>query len=182
MNNPLVVNLFAGPGAGKSTLAAGLFYKIKMAGVNAELVTEYAKDKTWEESWTIFDNQIYIYGKQYHRQWRLTKNVDIIITDSPLLLSCHYANFANRKLQDAFLATVYESFNEFNNLNFFVGRVKPYNPKGRSQTLEESKEIDESLRGLLKHYNVDYHPIKGDSDGLYYMLETIKEKNPELFN
>lgn len=46
----LIVNLFGAPGAGKSTLAAYVFAKLKMAGVNAELVTEFAKDKTWENN------------------------------------------------------------------------------------------------------------------------------------
>lgn len=41
----LVVNMFGAPGAGKSTGAAYIFSKLKMAGVNAELVTEFAKDK-----------------------------------------------------------------------------------------------------------------------------------------
>ena len=56
----IIVNLFGAPGAGKSTGAAYIFSKIKMAGVNAELVTEFAKDKVWEESKEVFNNQIYI--------------------------------------------------------------------------------------------------------------------------
>ena len=35
----IVVNLYAGPGAGKSTLSAYTFAKLKMAGVNCELIT-----------------------------------------------------------------------------------------------------------------------------------------------
>ena len=46
-----IVNLFGAPGAGKSTGAAYIFSKLKLAGVNAELVTEFAKDKVWESSW-----------------------------------------------------------------------------------------------------------------------------------
>lgn len=42
----LVVNLFGGPGSGKSTGAAYVFARLKMLGYNAELVTEFAKDKT----------------------------------------------------------------------------------------------------------------------------------------
>lgn len=45
---PLVINLFGAPGAGKSTGAAIVFAELKKRGVNAELVTEFAKDKTWE--------------------------------------------------------------------------------------------------------------------------------------
>lgn len=48
--NCLVVNLFGVPGAGKSTGAAYIFSQLKMAGINAELITEFAKDKVWEEN------------------------------------------------------------------------------------------------------------------------------------
>ena len=44
-NNLIVINLCGSPGAGKSTGAAYVFSQLKMAGVNAELVTEFAKDK-----------------------------------------------------------------------------------------------------------------------------------------
>lgn len=57
MSNTLVVNLFGVPGAGKSTGAAYIFSCIKMAGVNAELITEYAKDKVWERNDEAFRNQ-----------------------------------------------------------------------------------------------------------------------------
>lgn len=41
----LVVNLFGTPVAGKSTGAAYIFSELKMRGINAELVTGFAKDK-----------------------------------------------------------------------------------------------------------------------------------------
>lgn len=53
---PIVVNLFGQPGAGKSTLAAYTFAKLKMMNVNCELVTEFAKDKTWEKNFTVLSN------------------------------------------------------------------------------------------------------------------------------
>lgn len=56
MRKPIVVSLYAGPGAGKSTLAAYTFSKLKMLGVNCELVTEFAKDKVWEKNNTALDN------------------------------------------------------------------------------------------------------------------------------
>lgn len=63
----LVVNLFGGPGSGKSTCAAGVFTLLKLSGVNAELVTEYAKDLTWEKRHVTLANQHYIFGKQLQR-------------------------------------------------------------------------------------------------------------------
>lgn len=39
-----VVNLFAGPGSGKSTTAAGIFYILKSEyNINCEYVSEYAR-------------------------------------------------------------------------------------------------------------------------------------------
>lgn len=64
MSGALIVNLFDVPGSGKSTGAAYLFYKLKSAGVNAELVTEFAKDKVWEDSEIVFENQAYLFGRQ----------------------------------------------------------------------------------------------------------------------
>ena len=63
----IVVNLFAGPGSGKSTTCAGVFSKLKLAGVNCEMALEYAKDKVWENSLDVLDDQIYVFGKQLHR-------------------------------------------------------------------------------------------------------------------
>ena len=60
----IVVNLFGALGAGKSTGAARIFSNLKMAGINAELVTEFAKDKVWEENKAVFNDQLYIFGKQ----------------------------------------------------------------------------------------------------------------------
>ena len=45
MKDTLIMNLYGGPGSGKSTGAAYIFSMLKMVGVDAEYVTEFAKDK-----------------------------------------------------------------------------------------------------------------------------------------
>ena len=125
----LVVNLFGAPGAGKSTGAAYIFSKLKMAGINAELVTEFAKDKVWEGSQAVFENQAYIFGKQYFRISRLQNKVDVVITDSPILLSSFYNR--DEVLGKELDALVTKVFNTYDSYNVFINRVKPYNPIGR---------------------------------------------------
>jgi hypothetical protein len=165
----LVVNLYGGPGVGKSTIAAGTFFRLKQAGINAELVTEFAKDKVWEESYRTLDNQIYIFGKQYHRIYRLLNKVEVVITDSPILLSLCY----NREnMLPSFRQLVFEIYRSLNTLDIFLVRQTPYNPIGRMQTEEEAKEIDRYLHNLLSGYNIKHKNIYVNKDALK-KIETL---------
>lgn len=153
----LVVNLFAGPGAGKSTLAAAVFTQLKTDGVNCEMALEFAKEKTWEESFKILKNQIYVFGKQHHTLFRLLDKVDVIITDSPLLLSLYYGQTQSQCFKDLVL----HEHRRLESLNYFVHRCKPYNSSGRSQTKEEAEAIDTILLKMLTDYGVEYTPVPG---------------------
>ncbi len=127
MGKTLVVNLFGGPGCGKSTLCALVFGELKMMGINCEMATEYVKDIVWEESYKKMENQIYIFGKQHSRVNRLLGKVDVIITDSPLINSIVYDINKNPYLKDLVL---YE-FNNLNTLNFYVRRKFDYRIRTR---------------------------------------------------
>ena len=148
----LVVNLYGAPGAGKSTGAAYIFSQLKMRGINAELVTEFTKDKVWEESKAVFQNQAYIFGKQYFRISRVQGKVDVVITDSPILLSPFYAN--DPVLGEEFDHLVTKVAKSFDSMNVFINRVKPYNPSGRFQTEAESDELSNVMRAFLGKHNV----------------------------
>jgi guanylate kinase len=166
----LVVNLFAPPGSGKSTTAAGIFYLLKIKGLNCELVSEYAKDKTWEESFNVLNNQLYLLGKQHHRLFRLLNKVDVIITDSPLFMQQIYTK---DNVLDDFIK--YE-FSKFNNLNFYINRVKPYNPKGRNQTENESDVLGGEIIRILQNDNIEYTTFDGDENCAGNIVKIILEK------
>jgi hypothetical protein len=157
----IVVNFFAGPGAGKSTTAAGVFSLLKLHGVNCEYVPEFAKDLTWENRYKTLENQIYIFAKQQHRLWRLIGEVDVVITDAPLIQGLVYVgeNLALTQL-------VMEQFGEFDNINFFLDRSKEYNPKGRSQTENEAIELDNKIIHALIVNDIPFMDINGDKDAI----------------
>ena len=154
MKKPIVVNLFAGPGAGKSTAAAYIFSQLKMRGVNCELITEFAKDKTWEKNYSALRCQEYVFGKQSYKMDRCRDQVDVIITDSPLPLGIFYNQ--NPVLGRHYESLVMDVFNTYDNLNFFINRKKPYNPVGRNQTEEEAKEIDERIKTFCQQHDISY--------------------------
>src|SRR5439155_22000906 len=131
----LNVNFYAGPGAGKSTLAAGLFAELKSRGVNCELVTEYAKDKVWEESFGVFRDQLYVFAKQAHKIRRVLGKVSVAISDSPLLLSMYYAKGESVFFKDLVL----DEHRGLRSLNYYVLRTKRYEPSGRTQTESQAE-------------------------------------------
>ena len=153
--NTQIINLFGGPGTGKSTIAALVFGELKKKGYEIELVTEYAKDKVWEESYKTLENQIYVFGKQLHRIWRVKNKVNFIITDSPILLSIIYDKEKNDNLK----RLVLDVHNNFNNINILIKRDTIYNPNGRFQNEIEAKLIDKQIINLLKNNSIDFHEI-----------------------
>lgn len=154
-----VINIFGSPCSGKSTIASSIFSLLKLHGVNTELVTEYAKDIAWEERKSMFENQYYIWGKQYNKMWRLKGKVDIIVTDSPLPISLvHSLDFP-----ECFHKTIIKSFNEFENINYLiVGNNVPYRKEGRKETEEEAIKLRELIRLKLHKYKIVYEEIQNN--------------------
>lgn len=157
----LVVNLFAGPGAGKSTTAAGVFFELKSRGVNCELAAEYAKDLCWEERHKTFQDQIYIFGKQYHRIHRLLGQVQCVITDSPILLTPVYDGEKRASLE----TLVVEEHKKMWTYNAFLKRKKVFNPKGRNHSLNESQALDCLIADMLYKHGIAYETFEGTPEG-----------------
>ena len=162
-----VINLFGGPGCGKSTIAAELFATLKKQGYEVELVTEYAKDKVWEESYKTLENQIYVFSKQLHRMWRLKDKVQFIITDSPLLLSIIYDKDKNEDLKNL----VITKFNSFDNINVVINRSTVYNQNGRYQNEEQANEIDKEIKELLVSHDISFQ-----SEDINNVIEAIMKE------
>lgn len=173
------INLLGEPGAGKSTLAAGLYYYMKKKFFSVELVTEYAKDLTYEGVTSSNMDQIDVFNEQKNRIKRLEGKVDYIITDSPLSLSAFYAS-QNPKSK-LLTPVILDVAREFSNLNFFVNRNHPYDVNGRSQTEEEALLMKGSLRDFLDKNGISFTDIRASDElptwmfhGLFVTKELMK--------
>jgi len=175
--NTLVINIFGGPSISKSTTAAGVFSLLKLHGIECELALEYAKDLIWEERHKTIKDQQYLFGKQYHRLWRLVNNVDVIVTDCPLLLSVVYGKRYDVVVK-SFADNVIDAINSFNNFNVVLDRIKPFNENGRNVTEEQAKEIDKDIVNALKQYKMDYINIPGNFEGINTIVHNILRNDP----
>lgn len=161
-----VINLFAGPGAGKSTTAAQVFAELKNRGANAELALEYAKDLTWEG--IPIRNQVLVLGKQLQRLMRIDGKVDIAVTDSPLALQIAY----NGHVQSLDKVAL-DVFHEFDNVNYYVVRKKPYQMVGRNQTEAQAREFDAAVLDILLSNKIPFDYVDGSPEGARQIVERM---------
>ena len=168
----LIVNLFGGPGVGKSTTAAGGFALLKLHDVECEIITEYAKDLVWEERHKTFGDQQYIFAKQNHRLWRVHDKVDVIVTDCPLMLSPVYGN-RYKTGSPEFDNNVVSVTNQYRNYNVLLVRTKKYNENGRNETEDQAKEIDQAVENTLKKFDMTWNLIPANFEGINLITQTI---------
>lgn len=155
MKNTQVICLWGGPGCGKSTTAAGLFYEMKLAGMSVELVREYVKDWAWEGRKINPEDQIYILGKQYRKESILYGKVDYVITDSSFYLGGVYSLFYGgdsrpKEWAQSLMATSPATYR-----HFVLSRLKPYDTAGRNETEATAREIDTAVCDYLGEGNYE---------------------------
>lgn len=162
-----VINFFGGPGAGKSTAAAGLFYELKKRWFRAELVTEYAKELVWAGSSHLLSHQNFIFATQENRLARLSGQVEVAISDSPLLLSAFYAP---DNYQISFKQSVFDFFEAYANINIFVRRSHEYSEAGRLQNQEDADKLSNAMEDFLMDNGVPYYAITASDASPRYLL------------
>lgn len=151
----LIVNAYAGPGAGKTTACLSTVAALKKMGFNAEYISEYAKELVYDSPETLdgsIENQLIILKEQLKRQDRYLGKVDIIVTDAPILLNTAYL----KEKENTYIEMVKNLYSQYENFNFFVNRDGNYVQEGRIQNQEESIQKDNEIKEILKENNLFY--------------------------
>jgi len=179
-----VINFYGGPGSGKSTKAAGLYYKMNMAGFSVELNNEFAKECVWEDNVPMLKDQLFMLAHQHRKILRLVGKVDYVITDSPVMLSGIYRELYDGPLySDLIDKLARECYDKYENINFMLDRPKKiFNQKGRAQTEEGSIDIDGAILEMFKNEKVPFFWLKGleeDAVDIAYKYVAKKGSNME---
>jgi len=176
---PTIINLFGGPGTGKSSTAAGVFYHMKKEDYNIELVTEYAKELVYDHRHNILStDQLYILAKQHRKLLRMEGEVDYMVTDHPLLMQQIYlenliGGIYNKKILGDLILDIY---NNYNNLNIFLVRNPDiqYKYEGRLQDEEGAKKIDLRIEELIKGYG-PYTRVEVDDNTVNKIVKMVEK-------
>ena len=165
-----VINFLGGPSSGKSTIAFRLAGELKSRGVNCELVTEVAKDVTWEQNFHQLKNQFFIVAKQFDRIRRLEGKVDYIIMDTALIQNIPY--FKDERYTKELSQIMINLHKSYDSINFFVQRREEYDLNGRKESQDESIVIDKHALEILTNEDIEFHSITSDID-IDELLEKI---------
>lgn len=178
----IVVNLIGAAGSGKSTLASEIFAKLKREGYNCEYVSEFVKKSVYENNMTILNNQLIILANQYYNMDILRDKVNIIVTDSPIILSIFYNQNNHSKENtfkipdEIFKKLILYIHGTFDNLNFFIVRNHEYKREGRYQDEDQVKLEEAKLMNMMDKLNIDMQHLLSTDDCAKIIIDKVKER------
>ena len=181
-----IINLFGGPGIGKSTQAAGLYAMMKRNGMSVELTSEFPKVIAWEKNHSAIRDQLYITANQHRNISRLYGQVEYIIIDSPILFGLVYKGrygdgYPENLYGDSFDNFIIDLFKKYDNINILLHRNDAvFQKEGRFQNLKGSKYIDNDINELLKTNNVDFHEYKVDYNTVNKIYKDFFRENGKI--
>jgi hypothetical protein len=146
------INLYGGPGCGKSTMATYLFSELKTRGINIEYVTEYIKFWTYIPRKPVSFDSVYCFAKQLHKEDTILRGeTKLIVSDSPLMLQCFYAWYHEHNGEQSILELAKEVEDIYPSINVFLNRKDSYYSEiGRYENLEQAKKVDAEMKKFMK--------------------------------
>lgn len=180
-----IINLFSGPGAGKSSIAAGLIHELKKKHISCDAPYEFPKILAWDNNGEAIKDQLYVIANQHRGIAKSYNKVDYIVVDSPILLSLVYKNYYIKDETDypsclygfEFDHMILSIHRYYDNLNILLIRSNEsvHNEKERYQDLTQSIDIDNKIRIMLDKNYVPYIEVNVDGDPIQQILKLIKK-------
>ena len=175
-----IINLFGGPGIGKSSIASGLTYKLKKKHITCDNPYEFPKVLAWDENHSAIKDQLYVLANQHRGIVKSFGKVDYIILDSPILLSLVYRSvykgteYPATLYGESFDKMVLDIHNQYDTLNIVLKRTEGgFNEKERYQSLEESKELDFAIEKTLIENKIPYQSVDVDTNTVKNILKIL---------
>ena len=101
--------------------------------------------------------------------WTVSKHVNLIITDSPLLLGSIYGN------DELLNQIIFREYQKFNNIDVYLTRNPnaTYQSNGRMQNRQEAITKDDEIKSILHNINPQYSTFMVDHDVVYKVVDLV---------
>ena len=173
-NKAIVINIFGGPGAGKTMMASRLFTALKSHHMEVANPEEYAKRAVWRGEGHLLDEQLILAGQIWKSLFETRNAVDIIILDSPLLLAAIYG----KDKEDEHFAKAIASFHQKDTrLNILLKRMTAshYDTRGRRENEFEATQIDVAVQNKLQELQEPYLECNNLEDTAQTLAKALAE-------
>jgi nicotinamide riboside kinase len=170
----LVVNIFGGPGSGKSTFAAELFCALKKHHIEAACPEEHAKLAIWSGQPWLLDQQTVMLGRTWETIHALQGKVEVIIVDSPILLCSVYAREREPVSFHQLTADLHRRTDRLNLLLERDGSAQ-YSTNGRRENEAEAKIVDEQILTTLDIHHEPHHEVSRTDQDVTKVVTAIME-------
>ncbi len=126
---------------------------------------EYIKEWVWEERKVKPGDQTYFFAKMARKERQyMAQEVDLIVTDSPLILTHFYGNKYDKYEQEfnTSLAMLKQQHAITKGYGYHVDHYfiergdRNYDEAGRNESFAEAVEIDNEIKQMLEEENIKY--------------------------
>lgn len=173
------INIMGGAGSGKSITATNIRAQLGFMGYNIELVEEVVKDWTYIPRKPRGSDSFYLQSCQIQKEdIRLRSGVDLIVSDSPVILQYFYAYYHNDPLRKS-MSMAFREFEEmYPSLHIFIKREdKFFSQIGRYEDLTEAKKIDDSIQAFMVNNMIEFRIFSCTEQNniIEYIISNVKE-------
>lgn len=187
----ILIELIAGPAAGKTTTALGLTNLLKFyfseylrSDLTVEYVSEYAKEVALEYQDACIPyhnkirNQALLFGIQLERLLQLKDKANFIVNDSSLMLCAHYApkDYYDEKSLVNLISSNYSQFDKVFHIYIQRDEKIKHLKLGRLENLQKSIEIDNNLTNMMKKYEIYPYIVKGNISAPFKIINHLRGK------
>ena len=170
-----LVNLYGSVGSGKSTIAAGVFAKLKTLRYSVNLIVEFSRELGYDRSMAINDMP-YVIGNQWHRIQQSFR-FDFAINDCPLALWTVYHSEMDKECADLIFALE----RKFPSLNYLLEREFPmYHPYGGKVDALDRKmqEQHAKIKEMLDSHGIAYKTLKSSEQAVETIVADVMAIKP----
>jgi len=174
-----LINLFGGPGIGKSSISAGITYKLKKNHISCNNPYEFPKRLAWDHNIPAIKDQLYVFANQHRGIAECYNKVDYIIIDSPIMFSLIYHSYYTEGYPaefygDSFKQMIVDLHKKYDNINILLERGETiHNGDERFQDFEQSIKIDNLCKKILNEHEIPYHTIKVDNNSVKKIMKLL---------